>query len=72
MQFNNTIFAIGLLVSACTATAIPGAQPQAPTPDLSKRACNQDAYRQCTKSCPGSGGAALGCWAGCCATWDCC
>ncbi|CEI63291.1 hypothetical protein FVEN_g173 [Fusarium venenatum] len=72
MQFKSTILAIGLLVSACTATAIPEAQPKAPELDLSKRACNGDGYRKCTQTCPGAGDAALGCWVGCCTAWDCC
>ncbi|KAI1057171.1 hypothetical protein LB507_001436 [Fusarium sp. FIESC RH6] len=63
MQFKNAIFTIGILVSACTAAAVPEAQP--PTPDLSKRACNEDGYAKCTQACQmGPGGAPLGCWAG--------
>ncbi|RGP80762.1 hypothetical protein FLONG3_1102 [Fusarium longipes] len=61
MQFKNTIIAIGLLVSACTAAAVPEAQPEFPTLNLAKRACNEDGYRKCTQTCPGLGGAAIGC-----------
>ncbi|KAI7763251.1 hypothetical protein LZL87_012868 [Fusarium oxysporum] len=60
MQLSKVFINAAVFIGAISAAAIP--DTKIPGIDLTKRACNEEQFRQCTRNCPtGTGGGPIGC-----------
>ncbi|KAH7147802.1 hypothetical protein DER46DRAFT_666249 [Fusarium sp. MPI-SDFR-AT-0072] len=71
MQLSKVFINAAFFIGAISAAAVP--DTKIPGIDLTKRACNEEQFRQCTRNCPtGTGGGPIGCPIGCCIAAGCC